>query len=89
MLQTKDGEDAASWSFESIIQHWIRKHSKAVYVPSMRWRRRETRYPESRRVQRSDDRREIEHGGHQREGMERNWRMEEGYAYGTVADDRP
>jgi hypothetical protein len=55
----------------------------------MRWRRRETRYPESRRVQRSDDRREIEHGGHQREGMERNWRMEEGYAYGTVADDRP
>jgi len=36
VLQTKDGEDAASWSFESIIQHWIRKHSKAVYVPSMR-----------------------------------------------------
>ena len=27
---------AASWRFTDIIAHWSRKHSKAVYVPSMR-----------------------------------------------------
>lgn len=26
---------AASWSFEKIMDHWKRKHSKAVYVPCM------------------------------------------------------
>lgn len=28
------GEVAARWSFESLLNHWKRKHAKAVYVPS-------------------------------------------------------
>ena len=27
---------AASWEFKKVIEHWNRKHAKAVYVPSMR-----------------------------------------------------
>jgi hypothetical protein len=30
------GEIAASWSFKKILEHWSRKHTKAVYVPSKR-----------------------------------------------------
>lgn len=33
-LVDADGVSAASWSFTSLINHWKRKHSKAVYVPS-------------------------------------------------------
>jgi hypothetical protein len=30
-----DNRVAASWSFEKLLQHWKRKHSNAVYVPSI------------------------------------------------------
>jgi len=33
-LETKDGEDAASWSFANILEHWKHKHANAVYVAS-------------------------------------------------------
>lgn len=29
------GNEAASWSFASMLKHWNRKHNKACYVPSM------------------------------------------------------
>jgi hypothetical protein len=29
------GEIAAAWSFGKILEHWSRKHARAVYVPSM------------------------------------------------------
>lgn len=29
-----EGRVAASWSFESLLAHWNRKHARAVYVPS-------------------------------------------------------
>lgn len=29
------GNEAASWSFASMLQHWNRKHNQACYVPSM------------------------------------------------------
>lgn len=33
-LVSPDGVEAASWSFGKILQHWCRKHNKAVYVPA-------------------------------------------------------
>lgn len=30
----RKGIVAARWSFESLLNHWKRKHAKAVYVPS-------------------------------------------------------
>jgi hypothetical protein len=33
-LETKDGVDAASWSFANILEHWKHKHANAVYVAS-------------------------------------------------------
>jgi len=30
------GNDAASWNFTKIIEHWNKKHANAVYVPSMK-----------------------------------------------------
>jgi len=35
-LVSDAGEVAASWSFPKILEHWNRKHTKAVYVPSQR-----------------------------------------------------
>lgn len=35
-LLSASGEIAASWSFKKILEHWSRKHTKAVYVPSKR-----------------------------------------------------
>lgn len=35
------GELAASWSFSKILSHWKKKHSQAVYVPSIRRQLRE------------------------------------------------
>jgi hypothetical protein len=35
-LLSGSGETAASWSFKKILEHWSRKHTKAVYVPSKR-----------------------------------------------------
>lgn len=34
-LVDKNGEEAASWSFASMLLHWNRKHDKACYVPSL------------------------------------------------------
>jgi hypothetical protein len=34
-LVSVDERVAASWSFEKLLQHWKRKHSNAVYVPSV------------------------------------------------------
>ena len=33
-LLDRDGEIAAEWSFSKIMEHWSKKHSKVVYVPS-------------------------------------------------------
>lgn len=35
-LVSAEGEVAAQWSFNKLIEHWSRKHAKAVYVPSNR-----------------------------------------------------
>ena len=35
-LVSDTGEIAASWAFSKILEHWSRKHMKAVYVPSKR-----------------------------------------------------
>lgn len=34
VLVSQKGEEAASWSFGKILQHWCRKHNKAAYVPA-------------------------------------------------------
>ena len=34
-LMDQKGRVAASWSFASLLLHWNRKHSKAVYIPSL------------------------------------------------------
>ena len=34
-LVADDGEIAASWSFQGMMEHWARKHAHAAYVPSM------------------------------------------------------
>jgi hypothetical protein len=34
-LVSDDGEIAASWNFQGLMEHWTRKHAHAVYVPSM------------------------------------------------------
>lgn len=35
-LVAESGEVAAEWAFGGLLTHWSRKHSRAVYVPSMR-----------------------------------------------------
>jgi len=35
-LVDSEGVPAAIWSFTSLINHWKRKHARAVYVPSMK-----------------------------------------------------
>jgi hypothetical protein len=34
-LIADDGEIAASWNFQGMMEHWARKHAHAAYVPSM------------------------------------------------------
>lgn len=34
-LRHSDGEYAATWSIRGMMEHWDRKHAKAVYVPSL------------------------------------------------------
>jgi hypothetical protein len=34
-LVADDGEIAASWNFQGMMEHWTRKHAHAAYVPSM------------------------------------------------------
>ncbi len=41
---------AASWSFEGLLAHWIRKHAKAVYVPAEKQSDSVTRYRYGQRV---------------------------------------
>lgn len=35
LLLDRDENIAASWSFSGLLEHWNRKHAKAVYVPSL------------------------------------------------------
>jgi hypothetical protein len=35
-LVDNHGNHAASWAFSGLLAHWSKKHSKAVYVPSMK-----------------------------------------------------
>lgn len=35
-LVDRRGNEAAVWSFTGILEHWRRKHAKAVFVPSMK-----------------------------------------------------
>jgi hypothetical protein len=35
-LISEDGTVAAQWAFDSLLSHWSRKHTRAVYVPSLR-----------------------------------------------------
>lgn len=34
LLLSPSGEVAASWSFKALLNHWNRKHARAVYIPS-------------------------------------------------------
>lgn len=34
-LVADDGEIAASWNFQGMMEHWARKHAHAAYVPAM------------------------------------------------------
>lgn len=34
-LVSRSGDIAALWTFSKIIEHWSRKHAKAVYIPSL------------------------------------------------------
>lgn len=36
VLIDESGEIAAKWSFSGIMEHWKRKHARAVYVPSLK-----------------------------------------------------
>ena len=35
ILTDKKGNEAAAWSFSSLLLHWNRKHNQACYVPSI------------------------------------------------------
>jgi hypothetical protein len=49
-LISDSDEVAASWSFKKILEHWSRKHSKAVYVPSKRQTEPKWRYAYGNKV---------------------------------------
>ena len=49
-LVADDGTVAAFWAFSGILSHWNRKHSKAVYVPSMHRTTPENQYCYDRNV---------------------------------------
>lgn len=38
------GNEAASWSFTSLLEHWRRKHAQASYVPSLTRKKPEQQY---------------------------------------------
>lgn len=51
ILSDDAGEIAAEWKFTNILEHWQRKHSRAVYVPSMkRMNPRQYRYGQNIRL---------------------------------------
>lgn len=43
MIDEKENE-AASWSFASLLKHWNRKHNQACYVPSLSVTKPERKY---------------------------------------------
>lgn len=43
-LIDQNGNEAASWSFSSMLLHWNRKHDKACYVPSLSDTRGDRKY---------------------------------------------
>lgn len=36
MLRDDQGNNAAEWKFTHVMEHWKRKHARAVYVPSIK-----------------------------------------------------
>jgi len=50
VLVSDAGEVAASWQFSGLLAHWSRKHTRAVYVPSMRRIEPRWQYAYGRRV---------------------------------------
>lgn len=48
-LITKEGEIAAKWALKNILNHWVNKHAKAAYIPSM-FRKPPPEYSFSNRV---------------------------------------
>ena len=44
VLLDRDHNEAASWSFSSLLLHWNRKHNKACYIPSIMCRKGMRRY---------------------------------------------
>lgn len=36
VLRDDEGNHAAEWKFTDVLEHWKRKHARAVYVPSMK-----------------------------------------------------
>jgi hypothetical protein len=44
LVASGETEPAASWPFAELLDHWGRKHAKAVYVPSIVMREPELRY---------------------------------------------
>jgi len=49
-LVSDSDEVAASWAFSSLLAHWSRKHSKAVYVPSQCRKEPQRQYTDGNRV---------------------------------------
>jgi hypothetical protein len=43
-LIDKKGNDAASWSFASMLKHWSKKHNQACYIPSISMKVPERKY---------------------------------------------
>lgn len=43
-LVSQQGDVAASWNFTGLLEHWTRKHQKAVYVPSQCLKEPERKY---------------------------------------------
>lgn len=43
-LMDKDENEAASWSFSTLLLHWNRKHNQACYVPSLSDKAQEKKY---------------------------------------------
>lgn len=49
-LIDQGGNEAASWSFASMLLHWNKKHDKACYVPSLSEKENERRYKYGNKV---------------------------------------
>jgi hypothetical protein len=49
-LVSDEGEVTAEWAFSGLIAHWSRKHTRAVYVPSMARKEPQMQYAYGARV---------------------------------------